>query len=151
MQKTGISRLVRNLIIAGVAALGVIAGAVAVALFPAARDTLACEVETEVQFSPGGKYRVQKAEKSCRWGMGLGAERVEIKIDKEGKGGWLIALPLELDRPGQASADAASPAIKWKGPAALEVTVYSSGLSGTLVRRIDDLTVTRRYVKAPRK
>ena len=152
VQKPGIGRRARMLLIAGGAALGLVAGGVAVALFPGARELLACEVSTEVQFSPGGKFRVQKAEKSCRWGVGQSADRVQIRIDKQAKGGWLVLLPLELD--GAAAAaddDDAGPAIKWKGANSLEVIVYSSELTGTLVRRIDDLTVTRRYVKAPRK
>jgi hypothetical protein len=152
VQKIEISRRARNLLIAGGITFGIVAGVGAAALFPAARDTLACEVSTEVQFSPGGKFRVQKAEKTCHWGLGQAAERVQIKIDKQAKGGWLMVLPLEFDGADPASvANDEGPTIKWKSANALEVIVHSSELSGSLVRRIDDLTVTRRYVKVSRK
>ncbi len=153
MQKPQLGKLARYLLIATGATLGVAAGALA--LFPAARESVACETATEVQFSPGGTYRAQAAEKTCRWGMGQ--NRTEVKVDKPDDASWSLVLPLEPeDRAHSASAPAAaipgsSAALRWKSASALEVVVYSSELSGAVVRRVDGLTVTRKYVKPPRK
>jgi len=153
MQKPQLSRLARYLLIAAGITLGVAAGALA--LSPAARESVACDVSTEVQFSPGGTYRAQAAETTCRWGMGQ-PHHIEVKVDKPDDPGWFLVLPLEPQDHAHPSPPApapagTSPALRWKGANALEVVVYSSELSGAVVRRVDGLTVTRRYVKPPRE
>ncbi len=141
LQKIPLGKLpARKLAIAGGAVLVLIAGALAFS--PAVRESLACSESTEVQFSPGGKYRAQLTEKICSWGVGQAPRLTEVRVDKQEKDGWAVVLPLEVDGD--------SPAIKWKGGHALDVTVYSSEVTGALVRRIDELAVTRRYVKAPK-
>ncbi len=142
MRKIQLKGRTRYFLMAGGAALGVFAGVLA--LSPAAREKLACEAATEVQFSPGGKYRAQKSEKTCH--LLQASEPFAVTVDKQDKDGWLVAVPLEND----GYVPAASPAIRWKNANALEVTVYSSELSGVLVRHIDNLTVTRRYVRPPK-
>ena len=144
MQKPSLGKLLRNLLAAGVGLL--VLGAGALAFMPAARESLACNESTDLQFSPGGKYRAQLTERTCRWGMGQAPSQTELVIDREDKEGGGAALPLETD----AEVERA-PTLKWRGANALEVTVYSSALTGTLVRRLDELTVTRRYVKAARR
>ncbi len=139
MEKIPFRKLARPLLIAGGAGLALL---VAGAHYPAARDAVLCSVSTDVQFSPGGTYRAQKIEKAC---LGQAADRIEIAVDKQEKDGWAMVLPLEYD------ARSAAPAMKWKNGRTLEVTVYSSELTGSVARRMEELTVTRRYVNPPKK
>ncbi len=149
MQNIPSGRLARNLLIAGVAVLVIAAGAVV--LSRGARESLACKESTDVQFSPGGKYRAQMTEKACGGAFGQASDLVELKVEMQDKPGWFIEVPLEYNGYANPAASAVAPAIKWKNANALEVTVYSNELTGTLVRRIDSLTVTRRYLQAPGK
>lgn len=139
-------RLVRIFLIAGVAVLG-IAGALT--LSRDARDSLACKESSTIQFSPGGKYRAQLTQKACGWGMGQASDLAELKVYMQDKPGWFIDVPLEYNGYADPASPATDPTIKWKSASALEVTVFTNELTGTLVRRVNGLTVTRRYLKTP--
>jgi hypothetical protein len=141
-----ISKLMRNLLIAGGAVLVIAAGALA--LSPTARESLACKESLEVQFSPGGKYRAQMIEKTCHPGLAQASDTVEVKVELQDKPGLFINVPLEYS--GFVNPAPPSPSLKWKNANTLEVTVYSNDLTGTLVRRVDNLTVMSHYVKAPK-
>ncbi len=140
-----IGNMTRNLFIAGAAALAI--AAAALALSPAARDSLSCKETLEVQFSPGGKYRAQMVEKACNPTLGQATDRVELKVELQDKPGMFIDVPLEYN--GYADPAPPSPSFKWKSGNALDVTVYSNNVTGVMVRRVDSLTVTSHYVKAP--
>lgn len=139
-------KLVRIFLIAGAAVLG-IAGALT--LSRNARDSLACKESSTAQLSPGGKYRAQLTQKACGWGMGQASELAELKVYMQDKPGWFIDVPLEYNGYADPSSPAPAPTIKWKSANALEVTVYTNELTGTLVRRVNGLMVTRRYLMAP--
>ncbi len=143
--KIQFGKMTRNLLIAGVAALVIAAGALA--LSPAARDSLSCKETLEVQFSPGGKYRAQMVEKACSPVLGQATDRVELKVELQDKPGMFIDVPIEFN--GYADPAPPSPTFKWKNGNALDVTVYSNDVTGVLVRRVNNLTVTSHYVKAP--
>jgi len=147
MKKIQIGKPGKKTLIAGGAALG--AALVAATLFPSVREGVACDASTDVQFSPGGKFRAQLTEKTCRWGV-KPADPMQVQVDKQAQDGWSVTVPLDQEGGGHA-AEAASPALKWKGANTLEVTVYTADTSGALVRRVEELTVTRRYVKAPKR
>ncbi len=138
-------KMTRNLLIAGAVVLAIAAGALA--LSPGARESLACKESLEVQFSPGGKYRAQMTEKSCSPALGQAADRVVLKVELQDKPGLFIDIPVEYN--GYADPAPPSPTFKWRSGNALDVTVYSNDVTGVLVRRVDNLTVTSRYVKAP--
>jgi len=129
--------------------LGLLAVTAAIA-FLRTRDGSACEVTNEVKDAPGGRYRAQKTEKACGWGFGLASDLVEVRIDKLVEQRWFTVMPLEYD--GFANPDVArvSPTIEWTSPNSLKITVYSREVAGSLVRRIDDLTITRHYVEPPK-
>ncbi len=141
MKKIQIGKPGRKTLVAAGLILG---AALAAALVPSVRESVACDTSTDVQFSPGGKFRAQMTEKTCRWGVGP-AGQVLVSVDKQAQDGWAITLPVGEDDGGHSSEN---PTLKWKGQNALEVTIFTEDTSGALVRRVDDLTVTRRYVKA---
>jgi hypothetical protein len=78
-------------------------------------------------------------------GFGLAANNVTVKIEKFGEGGWFYILPLEYDGFVQ-DEGRPSPTIEWRGPSSLEIRVYTRDISGTLMRRDQELTVVRSYV-----
>lgn len=118
----------------------------ALAVSPAARESVACSESTSAVFSPGGKYRAQMTEKICSWSMVQASSPFTLKIELQDKPGRHIDLPLEYS--GSANSAMPGPTLKWKNASTLEITVYSNELSGTLVRHIDNLTITRRYMRA---
>jgi hypothetical protein len=97
--------------------------------------------------APGGEFQAQLESEFCAWGFGLAANRVSVKIEKLGSGGWSYTLPLEYDGATEDQGSAA-PTLAWVGPSNLEILVHTQAISGVLTRRDQGLTVVRSYVSA---
>ena len=94
--------------------------------------------------SPSGKYQAELTKKTGAWGFGLAAVMCEIKLTKLGPKGWIYTTALEFD-PINMDDGCPDPSIDWVSPNELHVLIITKNVSGRIMRRNDDLIVTREY------
>ena len=122
-----------------------IAGLLAAAYHHESSEAEACKSTLQAVTSPSGLYRAEMKNQVCRWGLGLAANNVSVKIEKLGKGGWFYTIPLEYDGL-NGDQGLPAPTINWNGPNSLMILVHTQDTSGTMVRISHELTVVRSYV-----
>jgi hypothetical protein len=136
--------MMRKITVAGIAIVAV-AGLAAIVIHAKRRSDPACDTSEITKRSPSGTFRATLTNEKCGWGFGLAANTVTAKIERSGPGGWFLVLPLEYDGFSQ-DLGAGPPTIEWQGPNSLAILVHTRAISGTLVRRDDELTIIRTYV-----
>ena len=145
-------RMHKSYIIGGAVGAGIVlavAGLLVAAYHHEFSEADACKSTLQALTSPSGRYRAEMNNKTCKWGLGLAANPVSVKIEKLGKGGWFYSMTLEYDGL-NGDQGLPAPTINWNGPNSLIILVHTQDTSGTLVRTSHELTVTRSYVGSSR-
>lgn len=110
--------------------------------FPELRDNAACTVTAEEKLSPKGEYRAQILHKACTWGDWMGAASDStLQVSMLSKPSWTRLLHTEDG--------AAITSFRWRSSKVLEVRLHSRDVRGVITRRIHELVVVYRYLKAP--
>jgi len=109
------------------------------------RDDPACDSTFQSIASPSGNFSAEIKDELCAWGFGLAANKVSIKVTKQGNDGWSDSFPLEYDGIGDDQGMPA-PTLTWSGPDSLEVIVHTRKVSGVLTRGDQELTIVRSYI-----
>lgn len=141
----------KQFIVGGVIGAGsvlVFAGLLVAAYHHESNETGACKAALLSSTSPSGHYRAEMKDQTCRWGLGLAANTISVKVEKLGQGGWFYTIPLEYDDL-DIDQGTPSPTMEWSGPDSLSILVHTHHISGTLVRTDHELTVTRTYSSLP--
>ena len=102
-----------------------------------------CDETLTTKYSPDRQMRVTLSEKPCSWGFGLAAYFASLHIEKLGKDGWVMDVPLDADQPSSEHTAEA----KWKGNDTLQVTIRSEEYSGSLERRVLGFHLVQTYTK----
>ena len=138
----------KSYIIGGAVGAGIVlavAGLFAAAYHHEFSKAEACKSTLQAVTSPSGLYRAEMKNQICRWGFGLAANSVSVKVEKLGNGGWFYKIPLEYDGL-NGDQGLPAPTINWSEPNSLMILVHTRNTSGTLARTSHELTVVRSYV-----